>query len=499
MLAVYLFAVPLALILGFLATSPGEVTFMLVGILVFCLALPLILKWHHGLLVIFWSSAFGLFFLPGQPSLWLVLAALSFGVSFLDYVMGRRPFLPAPEMIRPLIFLVLVVLGTAWYRGGVGIKALGGAANGGKNYVYIFAAIFGYFALTAGQIALNKSRRMAGLYFLSGTSFALSNLAYALGPAFYVFYYLVPSDAAIGQAASDFGVNDIDRIQGLGEAGVAAFCFLLVMYGIRGLFNVLKPWRFSFLCLVVGVSFFSGFRSILVLLALIFAFQFYFEGLFRTRMVLVMGGLFTCLFLSVILFSSQMPLSVQRAISFLPVSVDSSVRADAMGSTDWRMQMWSIVWREVPKYFIVGKGYSIDPTEMFLTQEAIKGGILGSYEEALLAGDYHSGPLSILIPFGIFGVLAFLWVLYAGFRVLYSNYQYGDDKLRRINSVILSYYLAYVVSFFFVFGAFNSQLCVFLGAVGLSVSLNGGVQRKPSRAQWTRTSKQPAFAKELGA
>jgi hypothetical protein len=37
--------------------------------------------------------------------------------------------------------------------------------------------------------------------------------------------------------------------------------------------------------------------------------------------------------------------------------------------------------------------------------------------------------------------------------------------------------------FFFVFGALNSQLSVFLGILGLSVSLNGGVCRKKALAR----------------
>ena len=175
-----------------------------------------------------------------------------------------------------------------------------------------------------------------------------------------------------------------------------------------------------------------------------------------------------------------MPPVVQRAVSFLPVNVDAEVRADAKGSTDWRLQMWSVMWKELPNYLLIGKGYSIDPTEMFLTTEGIRLGILDDYEEAMLAGDYHNGPLSIIIPFGAFGAVAFLWVLAAGGWLLYSNYRYGGGKLRRINTLLLSYYLAYAVSFFFIFGAFNSQLSIFLGVAGLSASLNGGVKRPMS-------------------
>ncbi len=226
-LAAYVFAIPLALILGFLAASPDELTFMLIGMLLFFLALPLFINWHHALLIVFWNSAFTAAFLPGQPAFWLFFAALSFGISLLGHVMGRRPFLPVPEMTRPLLFLAAVVLCTAWYRGGVGVRSLGGGAFGGKNYVLLLGAIIGYFALTAGQIPILKSRRMAGLFFLSWTTYVLSNLAYTLGPGFFFLYYLVPSGYAMDQAASDYGLTSSDRIQGLARPApvFCAFCW----------------------------------------------------------------------------------------------------------------------------------------------------------------------------------------------------------------------------------------------------------------------------------
>ncbi len=494
--AAYLFAIPLALFLGILAASPNELTFTLIGMLLFFLALPLFIRWHHAMLIFFWNSAFAAIFLPGQPYMWLPFAGLSFGLSVLTYVMERKPFLSAPQMTRPLLFMAAVVLGTAFYRGGIGLQALGGAAHGGRYYIWILGAIVGYFALTAGQISILKSRRMASLFFLSGTSYVLSNLIFTLGPAFYIFYYIVPSGFAGMQASSSYGRSSIDRLQGLAPACVAVLCFLLVRYGIRGMFAWTKPWRFFFLIITVAVSFLGGFRSMVALILLILGFQFYFEGLLRTRLLPIMAGLAACSFVSLLFFANKMPLSVQRAVSFLPVNVDSAVRADAMGSSEWRFQMWAIVLKEVPKYLVIGKGYGIDPTEMELTQDAIRRGIINSYEESMLAGDYHNGPLSVVIPFGIMGAGAFLWVLWAGFRVLYSNYRYGDERLRRINIVLLSYYLAYVVSFFFVFGAFNSQLFIFVGAVGLSVSLNGGVRRKLSLER-VRGSEPQAYAIEM--
>ena len=68
-------------------------------------------------------------------------------------------------------------------------------------------------------------------------------------------------------------------------------------YGIRGLFDWPNHGDLCFLCVTIGASFFAGYRSILMLLFLIFAFQFYFEGLLRTRLFADdrwAGGIYLC-------------------------------------------------------------------------------------------------------------------------------------------------------------------------------------------------------------
>lgn len=477
---VYVVAIPLALVLGFLVSSPDPATFaMLAGILLL-LALPLFFQWHHVLLILFWNSAFNAFFLPGAPDFWLLFALFSLGISILHFIMYQKEFLRAPEFTRPLLFLAAVVVFTACYRGGIGLRVLGGSFMGGKYYVYILGAILGYFALTALPVPIARGGKLAGLYFLSGVSYALSNLAYTLGPGFYFLYYFVPASLAAGQAASEYGLTDIDRLTSLAPACNGLFCFLLARYGIRGLFDWTKPWRLFFLILTVGAAFFAGFRSALMLIFIIFAIQFYLEGLLRSRLCLVLVSLCVLSFVSLLFVANKLPLSVQRTLSFLPIPVDAEVRADAKGSSEWRYQMWEIVLKDVPRYLVIGKGYGIDPTDMFLTTEAIRMGMLSNFEEALLAGDYHNGALSVLIPFGILGLAGFLWLLWAGFRVLHWNYRYGEAKLRRVNTTLLAYYLSYCFSFFFIFGSLNSQLLIFVGTVGLGVSLNGGVKNKPA-------------------
>jgi hypothetical protein len=228
----------------------------------------------------------------------------------------------------------------------------------------------------------------------------------------------------------------------------------------------------------VAGGLFSGFRSQIAFLGILFVVQFFIEGLWKTLLMpaLVMLGIL-CL-APMLLFASKMPFAVQRALAAFPVNIDPSVRADAAASTEWRYEMWQVVWPEVPRYLLVGKGYSIDPIDLFLTNEAARTGLIKSYEASMVAGDYHNGGLSLLIPFGMFGAIAFVWLLGAGIKVLYCNRRYGDARLRQVNTLLLSYFLTQCVFFFFVFGAFNTQLVVFTGILGFSVSLNGGMCRK---------------------
>jgi hypothetical protein len=98
-------------------------------------------------------------------------------------------------------------------------------------------------------------------------------------------------------------------------------------------------------------------------------------------------------------------------------------------------------------------------------------------EGLALSGDYHSGPLSVIIPFGIWGTVIFLWLLGAAGRAIYRNWRYGDPELRIINTFLLALFVAKVLVFFFIFGGFAGDVQMFAGYVGLSISLNGGVAK----------------------
>jgi len=432
------------------------------------------------MLILSWNSSLCLFFLPGGPSLWMIMAAASGTIALFERAMNReKSFLHVPSTAWPLILFAGVILITARLRGGIGIRSLGGESYGGKGYIILLAAIMGYFAFTSQQIPVHRANWYVSLFLLSGVASVVSNLAYVAGPAFWWLFYLFPLDVAMHQVVADFVIEQqvISRLSGLTFAAMAAFAFFLMRYGIRGIFDLSRPWRLLTFVLIAVSSLFGGFRSCVVLMALSFLVQFYLEGLFRTRLFFFFLLAGVVLGAALIPIAHKLPLAVQRSICFLPLDWDPVAKRDAAGSLEWRLEMWRVVTPEIPKYLLLGKGYAINPADMYLAVESARRGFRGD-EPAIITGSYHSGPLSIIIPFGIWGVMVIVWFWIASVRVLYLNRRHGQPRLRNINTFFLAYFIARILQFLFVFGGINSDLPTFVGILGLSISINGGV-RKP--------------------
>jgi len=475
---------PLAAITGYLLASPTEFdSLIFVGTLVMVLAIPVMLKWHHAALVFTWNAGIIIFFLPGSPYVWMIAAAASISVSLLNRILDKEQVLLNVSSITwTLLIVAFVVLVTAKLTGGMGLRSLGSGVYGGKKYFFILLAIIAYFALSCRRIPPASATFYTGAFLLSGLTAVLSNLIYFAGSGAWFLYAFFPADSALSQAYEDFVVNPagtrFSRLGGLAIAGQAAYLYLVMRYGIRGLLDLSKPWRLLILLGIASLSLLGGFRSAPVFYVIVFAVQFCAEGLLRSRIfpMLLVSGLVA--FVALIPLAQRLPLSIQRGLSILPLPVSSAVRIDTESSTEWRLQMWSVLAPEIPKYLWLGKGFAASATDYYLANESVKRNFSRDYELMILSGDYHSGPLSILIPFGIWGVLAFLAFVVAALRLLYNNYQHGDPALRRINTFLFCSFIAKLIFFLFIFGAIHLDILSFVGLVGLSVSINGGMARK---------------------
>ncbi len=519
-LLIFGICVPLAIFLGYLLATPLDYsTFMLVGVVFFVLTVPILLRWHHFLVFICWNTSMVVPAVVGGPPFWLALSGLSLVIGVLQRALNKNiKLLNVPSLTWPLIFLAVVILVTAKVTGGIGFGAMGESVGGGKRYLTLLGGIIGYFAMTSQRLPAKGALLMASLFFLGALTSAVGNMAPYVNPSLYFLFSIFPVEkaglAAIGNEII-LSNTEMVRFNGLTVACTGIFYALLARHGIKGVvdlgrgwsflpirfhdgLDVNQPWRLIFFVSAVAISLFGGFRSFLVIMILTLASQFFFEGAFKTRLLpilLLIGVLLAAALLPVI---DKLPLSVQRALSVLPVEVDPIAKYDAEASSLWRLEMWARVLPEVPKYFFLGKGYGVNSREMEMVSDLLKSGQGDSLDVAILAGDYHNGPLSVNIPFGLFGALGFVWFLVASLRVLYRNYRYGDVAFQNLNTFLLAYFVAQTVFFFAVFGGFGYSMLIFVGAIGLSVSVNGGVAKPAVLKLGETASEQQELAMHAG-
>ena len=480
-LLVYSICIPLALFLGYVLASPlDRGTFISVGLVFGLLVLPLVLKHHHPALVLMWNTTAVVFFLPGRPNIWMLLAVASFTITVLQYILARRSVQPSVRTVtRPVIAFGVVVVVTMLLTGGVGFMAFGSEVGGGKRYALILAGILGYFAISMQRISLEKATRYIGLYFLGGITVAIGSLGPYLPSGFSFLFLLFPPDSYY--SSGEGPTLGTARLFGVSQGAMFALYFMLARYGIRGMFLSGRPWRMLVFGVFFMVSLYGGFRSLLLMAAMVFAIQFFLERLHKTSLLaifLVLGVTFTAVSIP---FATHLPYAMQRALSVFYVPVSPDVAIDTQNSNEWRLRMWQQVLPQVSEYWLVGKGYGLNVRDTILVHDMLASGrALERSSVAQTVQDYHNGPLSVMIPLGIFGALTLLWFWYGGFRLLVANYRYGDPALHTVNCLLLALFLAKLVHFLLIFGSLYQDFCQFAGLLGLSAAFNGGMARKAS-------------------
>lgn len=479
-LVIYAIILPLAVFIGWMLSGDMTKTnFSVLAAIVFILLLPVLLKWHYTAMLFAWNSSITIFFLPGQPALWMVMAAITVGIAILYRIIEKRPaFIPAPSISVSILCLLGVVIFTAMLRGGIGIRAFGAATYGGKAYYFIIATVIAYFALVSRPIAPKQVPLYLGLFFLPGLLGILSHLVYYAGPSFYILYTILPSGFAGFQAMTE--TTSMVRIGGLWAASSAVTNYLLAINGVRGIMG--SGWRISLLLLALAMGTFGGFRSVLVSFAIVFALLFIMEGLLRSPLFpafLLAGALGFALLMPI---ASKLPMSVQRTLSILPLELNPIAKRDAEGSVDWRLQIWKVMMPELHNYTWFGKGFALNPTDVYLTEQAVLRHRAPSYAGAKLAGDYHSGPLSVFVPFGGIGSVFFLIFIAMCLRALHLNYRYSSPETLLTNRFLYAYFLTRLTFFLGVFGSFSYDLCHFVGCIGLSIALNRGIRQRSQTA-----------------
>jgi hypothetical protein len=482
-LLIYLICIPLALFLGYQLTNPlSYEAVATVGIVLGVLLVPVLLKWHRPVLFFSIGAAMVVFFLPGRPKLGLVMVAVSLGVSILQRaIQPNFRFIRVPEMTWPLFAVMGVVLLTMLLRGGLGLSFFGSRTAGGSRYLMLMLGLLSFFALTAQPIPRDRLKTYVGLFFLSGITAMIGDFFALVTPALHPVFLFFPPSVHSMRGEFDIGVT---RLFGITLMAAAVFRYLLARHGLTGIFSSSHRLRLLFFIGIAGASMIGGSRLTLIAAMLLVFFMFYLEGLHRTRLIVPVLTVGVLVMTMTLVFLPRMPFQVQRSLSFLPVPIDPAARLSAQHSSDWRVEMWRSVLPEVPGHLLLGKGLGVSEADLeAATNVTLASRTPDQWLWSAIMGDFHNGPLSVVLTFGIWGLIAFVWLQLAGWRVLYLNYRNGSAELRTLNTFLLASYSVQLIVFWFVFGSMYAETIIFMSMVGFGVAANGGVCRQPVPAR----------------
>lgn len=479
-----------ACILAYLLAEPLDyTTAFLLATMACLLLLPMMLRFYYHLLLVSMFLPVCVFILKGSPPAWIVMTAVTLLMVALDRaVSGKRPFFFPTAIVAPLIMFFLVAVFTALMTGGFGFRSLGGDVYGGKKYAYLFAGLLSFFAIASRAIPPGRVNLYTALFLLGTVPSFISDLVAYLPSGLHFIYLLFPADGYTTDEMGNYTTVDwgVTRLTGVSSAALGVFMWLMARHGVGGVFSLRRPWLAAGLGLAgVAVSV-GGFRSGILQMMLVFLFLFFAEKHYRSRLgpVFVLAAVLGVAVL--VPLAAHLPLVIQRSLAFLPLSLNPEAVAAAADSSNWRINMWTSLLGEIPKHFFLGKGYAI-PLETFgeMTSSGLgsAGRVDGAQETLALAGDYHNGPISVLLTFGIWGALAFAWLVGASLLALVRNLRYGPVENLRLNRFLLGYYLSKLLIFMTVYGDISSDSVFFCALVGFSLAANHGICRAPQPAQ----------------
>lgn len=390
---------------------------------------------------------------PGLPQGLHVVHVLIAGFSAL--MLARVTILkPNRARLKPyeyfLIAFTVVIVATAAVRG-LGIRGLGSEAWGGMAYIKIF--ITATFLLAARQVTLKpKQIRWAIiLMLLFSTLPIISQLIFTLsGGSIYQQYIFV--EAYVGGLISSLEASQSGGIVRYQMAGNLAGCIVLFALILIPAHGLSKGMLALFMIIAFVLIGFTGFRGqVLWLIGTLVLFT-YFNSSRKyrsSRMIMIGIGALTALLLCYPLVP-HMPGAMQRALSWLPMApIPWNIKYEAATSATTRLLVWEMAWSEVPKYLIVGKGFTVNPGDMMAISVRTDWVL-----NAFLGHNYHSGPLSLLLDAGFFGLLfGTCFMITAAVEMCRRQRNItGPPLMRRAYNYFLAQHLYSVPAYFLIFG-----------------------------------------------
>lgn len=388
--------------------------------------------------------------LGGQFTLFQILMVIGVAKFFLGDIVLRRTKIKLGTRIDALLIVGFMAILT-WHgvQDRFGMRFLGSNVWGGKNYVNVYVGLAAFCVI---QSIPMKARHWAKLPYVILAVAIFDTLIAVITTIFpnsiyeiYPFYSAVSTSGIEEVLTGDPDLTG--RIGAFGTLGFIVIILILASVSVREVFSPSNFFRFVGIMIGSVSVLYSGFRSA-VTNTIIAGFVAGIRDL-RWAVLALLPFLAAVLFALSIINSEfvALPRQIQRGLTFLPGHWDVDMARDAAASTDFRLNVWTLWWREYfPAHPLLGRGFG------FRSQWA-KGSALphGAYEtqQVVETGNIHNGLFSTLDAFGVVGTAFFvLWnirLLGRTFRVPRPK----DDPDALVLRFLALYLAVWIISYWY--------------------------------------------------
>lgn len=385
------------------------------------------------------SVSFSNLIILGKPQKFIFFPFLFIFV-FLAFFLRSKDKHIRPNSNRlstPLIIFLSIVFVTMIIRG-FGLQIFGSEKINGFQYIQLALSAPLIFLLPRVDISAKQWYYVLVAMCMIGflPLIAATGLRLEMIPEYIDIYSLIDLEQDAKYLKSDSNITDIRNFSAR-NAGNLFFVLALLK---------LKPAKFDVrTCIALLISLLitalSGHRGHIIILLFMLVTFFVLKGDYKNVLLFLLA----C---SVILLMTPnlvqlLPYPIQRSLSWLPfIDVSEYSQYNAQDSIDWRVLIWQYGLKEVPKYWLVGKGLAYDPNSVpfFLPEH---------FAWAVRTTNYHNGPLSILITQGVAGFISIAaFVIIACKRHLqFLRQQWNSNLLKHFHLTIFSLLLAGIISF----------------------------------------------------
>jgi uncharacterized membrane protein len=410
---------------------------------------------------------------------------LAFGSYVILYALKKAPKAAKLTSLDMLLVTNMVYLATVYARNPAGTYFLESNIVGGRPYFVTLIALLAFWVLQHVTITAKQALFFPILMSIGGAIQSGLGLLTSLMPQFVPIIHPIYSAVDISSYMRESQIGSVDSEGSGRQASLKIFSTtvgfaLAAFYRPIELLLFIRPWQSLLFYTALIALMFSGFRSEIVGFAMFLVLASYFRGGLKDVVILALAGVMGLTALIGLQASGvNLPLPVQRAVSFIPGPWEEQVRTDTEGSNEWRFEMWrqALTTDLYIKSKVFGDGFGYD-------QEALRRHLmmsgpsqtLGSEQMQdyyLIVGAYHSGPVSSIRFVGAIGLVLATILMIGCARYAWRTI----NRVRPSPYFVLALFIGIPVIirpffFWFVFGTLESDFWTIIISLAMLNAIN---------------------------